>query len=170
MKQKLYLFLSMSIPFGLIMGLTTQNDKMPFYEVALWSGISFGLLMTIILSLIQMYYLNKTGNAGAKVTLVNERVVELNGSKREVMDHCRHALDAIESCSLLERNEGEGLIRAKAGRSLYSWGEDIVIRVQEMEEDRHKVMIRSAPAVKTTLIDYGKNLDNVKRIVQFLQP
>jgi len=169
MKQKLYLFLSMSIPFGLIMGLILHNDKLPFLNAALLSGLSFGLPMTIILSLVQVYYLNKTGNTGAKVTLVNEREVELDGSKREVMDICRHALDVIESCSLLERNEGEGLLRAKAGRSLYSWGENIVIHVQEVQDHRHKVTITSAPAVKTTVIDYGKNLDNVNRIVQFLQ-
>lgn len=168
MKQFLYTFLSTSIPFGFFMGLLFKHVGKSFLLTAVLFGALFGLAMATILWLIQAYHLKKTGNWGAEVKLINHAEIELSGTKQEVLDRCRRALDEINNCTLLERNLEEGLIRAKAGMTMYTWGDDITIRIEQNGDDRFKVLMTSRPSIRTTLVDYGKNLDNINRMKHFL--
>jgi len=49
-----------------------------------------------------------------------------------------------------------------------SWGEDITIETRSEADTVTRVTIISKPAVPTTLIDWGRNQENVNKIAQFL--
>ncbi len=48
-------------------------------------------------------------------------------------------------------------------------GDVISFEVHRIDDDRTQVKVSSRPAVPTTLVDYGKNLENVERIISFLK-
>jgi hypothetical protein len=45
-----------------------------------------------------------------------------------------------------------------------SWGEEIKIILKSKTKSEFEYMISSSPKLKTTLVDYGKNLENINRI------
>jgi hypothetical protein len=60
-----------------------------------------------------------------------------------------------------EANPEEGLIKARAGFSFRSWGENISVHV----DDAGTVQVTSECLMPTQLVDYGKNKSNVKRFL-----
>ena len=61
-----------------------------------------------------------------------------------------------------------GRINAKAGMSWKTWGEIITFSVNKKDENVMQIEISSRPSVRTTLVDYGKNIANVNSIVNYL--
>lgn len=168
MKQKLYLFLILSLFYGLIMGFLLSSNDRPFFLDALVSGILFGAVVIIIMMIVQKLHLRKTGNAGKKVQLINQAEFKLEGTKEQVIELCRNSLDSIKNSSVLEINREAGLIRAKAGMTWYTWGDEITFQIESIGDHNYSVSVTSRPMVKTTLIDYGKNLDNIQKIKSYL--
>ena len=60
--------------------------------------------------------------------------------------------------------EIENGILLKTGMTWKSWGEKIKIILQTKQGSNFDYQISSSPKLKTTLVDYGKNLENVNRI------
>ncbi len=50
-----------------------------------------------------------------------------------------------------------------------SFGEAISISIQNVSPETVSIRIKSEPAVKTTLVDYGKNYQNVEAIIDYLE-
>ena len=50
-----------------------------------------------------------------------------------------------------------------------TFGDVISLEVSNLDDDRTKVKILSRPLVRTTLIDYGQNLENVETIVGMMK-
>ncbi len=75
---------------------------------------------------------------------------------------------ALEDVLLVEgitiKSQKPGLIRAKAGLSLWSWGEDIEIHIGE-----GMARIRSSCSFPLQCVDWGKNRRNVEGIRRGLQ-
>lgn len=74
------------------------------------------------------------------------------------------ALRQDEVLGKLTMKETDGLVRLSTGMSMRSWGEKMSVKLVEVESDAYEYEIASAPKLKTTLIDYGKNFENVDRI------
>ena len=60
--------------------------------------------------------------------------------------------------------EIENGILLKTGITLQSWGEEIKIILKSNQENSYEYIISSSPKLKTALVDYGKNLENINRI------
>ena len=50
-----------------------------------------------------------------------------------------------------------------------TWGYIISFEVRKIDNDRTQIKVSSRPAVSTTLVDYGSNLENVEKIISFLE-
>lgn len=67
------------------------------------------------------------------------------------------------------KSKESGLILAKKGMSIKSWGEDITISISSSNATSSLLTIKSESSMKTTFLDYGANSSNVDKIVQAFQ-
>ena len=79
------------------------------------------------------------------------------------------ALEAIASIGGKVKSEDRatGLVEARISLSIWSWRENMELTV-EPEGAGSKVTVKSRSAKRTTLIDWGKNRRNVKRIIEYI--
>lgn len=77
------------------------------------------------------------------------------------------AVRAIESCGweITEENEKAGVVIAKTGMSLRSWGEEIVIQIST-EEGKTLIHVSSE---SSQLLDWGKSSENLKKLGEKLR-
>lgn len=168
MKQKLILFLVMSIIYGAGMALMLVGITESWLKYAIMSGLFFGLITTAILSLIQWINLKRTGQSASIVKVHNTLQLEIAASKQEAFGLCTHALQQVNKCSIEQSNFSLGRLTASAGMNWLTWGDEIELHIEETAHNQCVISLSSRPKVKTTLIDYGKNRDNIKRMVDFI--
>lgn len=89
-------------------------------------------------------------------------------AKEDVFDAIVTAIPTISGLTVHTVDKLSGRILAKAGVTLFSWGEDIPISVIEVSYGRTKVSVTSSP--KTGLMfggamDMGKNRQNIENIL-----
>jgi hypothetical protein len=82
------------------------------------------------------------------------------GSRADIV---RAAQDAAAQCGfkVSEANPDGGWVKARAGFSLRSWGENITISV----DDGGGLQVTSQCLMPTQIVDYGKNKSNVNRFM-----
>jgi hypothetical protein len=163
---KLYLkaFLVTGIPYGLIM---LGFDLFDGDGFRLWKFLFliffFGTTMSITLVSFHKNRLKKNGikeltdkNLGVNQT----KSLKSELSKIELIEKLK--LDPI--IGKMKMNETEKGIVLKTGVTWKSWGEEIKIILKSIKDKEFEYEISSNPRLKTTLVDYGKNLQNVNKI------
>lgn len=168
---KLYLktFLLTGLPFGL---LTQGFDLVGGGEFSLWKFLFmtffFGLTMSLILVSFHRYRLKKSGiqeltnqNVGVNQT----RIVKSTLTKAELIQK----LENDPVFGNINRKETETGIFFNTAMTWKSWGEKIEIRLKPHQEIGFEYHISSKPKLKTTLVDYGKNLENVDWIENMIK-
>jgi len=164
LKQKLILFLASSIPFGVIMGLLFVQDKSMWLKMSLLYGLLFGVLQTIVLSIIQAIQLRKFGDKGNKIKVNNSVKLVVDGLMSEIVDLCKQSINALEKGSIDRINKDEGEILARTGTTWLSFGESISYQVEQISDSHCSITVKSRPLLRTTVIDYGKSRDNIRKI------
>lgn len=78
------------------------------------------------------------------------------------------ATQAIEDCGweITGKDQETGVIIAKTGMSLRSWGEKIVIEFS-IKEGKTLMNISSEPT--SQLLDWGKSSENLKKLIEKLE-
>lgn len=66
-------------------------------------------------------------------------------------------------------DDANHVIEAKAGTSIFSWGENVTVAASDYGPSQTEVTIRSVSSFKLTLIDYGKNKGNVEQLANRLR-
>ena len=76
---------------------------------------------------------------------------------------------AIQKCgfNIESFDEKEGFIYASSPPSIFSWGEEINIKINKTSEGSTEVIVLSEP--KAQLFDWGKSRENEKRIMEILE-
>ena len=71
---------------------------------------------------------------------------------------------------LSELSDGAGgvVFRIDKGISMATWGHDITVHMSIHDDQRTKVELESKSALKTQVVDWGKNKKNVKEIEEQL--
>lgn len=168
---KLYLktFLLMGLPFGLF---TIGVDMAEGNGFNLWKFVSatffFGGVMSVILVSFHRYRLKKTG-----IQEITEENLRVSQSKRftsrltktEVIERLKN--DPI--IGAMKMTEVENGILLNNGMSWKSWGEEIQISFKSTMDSYFEYVVLSRPKLRTTLIDYGRNLENVNRIEALIE-
>jgi hypothetical protein len=163
---KLYLrtFLLLGIPYGL---LTAGFDFADGNGFRLWkflfSTFFFGVTMSFLLVSFHKYSLKKNGVQ--EMTDQNLGVSQKKNLKSEF--NKSELIEKLKSDPIIGKmkmQEIENGIILKTGMTLLSWGEEIRIILQTKGESDFDYQISSRPKLKITLVDFGKNLENVTRI------
>jgi len=163
MKLYLKLFLATGIPFGLIMGVMYGD-----LTKGLFVGLFFGFFMSLILGTLNIIFTKKsTSQDSSKATGVHQtKVLELQLPYDKTFDLCISSLDSVKG-TVKQEERSLGKVVAKTGMTWKSFGETIQFDVRKIDNEKTQVQISSKPALPTTLVDYGRNLENVEKITEF---
>jgi hypothetical protein len=83
--------------------------------------------------------------------------VRINSPRDQAINEIRSAVEK-KGWTISEFKASEGLILAKTKPSIWSWGEDVVIRVKALA-DGSMVEIESTPSAQ--ILDWGRSEGNV---------
>lgn len=161
-KFLLKIFIVTALLFGIMLVIPElfSNQKIEIKEISI-KALIFGLLMTIILGLLQMVKMKKNGIRNAsdldfKVSQKSTFTSKL--TLNEIFDELKTKYKSINLTS-------EKII-IRTSISLYSWGENIEITKGSTNDFEYE--ITSKPQLPTTLIDYGKNSENILKIKKII--
>ena len=161
---KIFLFAGVSYGFITLALSLIAGDK---DEFNLWSllitSFFFGIAMSLILVSVQKYRLKKNGvqeisdkNFGVSQTAY----IKSDLNKSELINKLKTD-PVIRKMTMIEIENG---ILLQTGMTWKSWGEEIKIILKTDQESDFEYEISSSPKLKTTLIDYGKNLENIDQV------
>jgi len=173
MNRNLKIFLSSGIPFGIFMAILFSLC----YGInvglsgGLISGLIFGFLMFIILGFLHSRAVQKIAGDRSEESMgtCQVRNTELQLSYNRTFDLCIKSLDLISRCRVHEESRSHGKIIARSSVNWKTWGDTISFDITGISDEKTAVTVTSRPTSWSTLVDYGKNLENVKTIVSFLE-
>lgn len=173
MNRNLKIFFISGIPCGifgavLFSSLYGINVGLP---AGLVFGLIFGFLMFIILGVLHSRAVEKIAGDRSKESMgtCHVRNIELQLSYDRTFALCIKSLDLISRCRVQEQDRSKGKIIARSSVNWKTWGDTITFEITGGSNDITAVTISSRPTSWSTLVDYGKNLENVKTIVCFLE-
>ena len=172
MRLYLRVFIWTGGPFGILIGLfyALMTNSLKGLLLGLYAGTAFGLFMSLIL--VTLHYLFSAKYRTIKGidigSVVQQKFMELDLSFDQAYDRCLQSINAIRKCKIESEDRSDGLINAKTSSSLKCFGENIEYRIWNSKNGITRVKIMSRPRLKTTLVDYSKNLDNIEKISSFL--
>lgn len=157
---KIFIVTALIFGFMLVIPELFSNQKIEIKEISI-KALIFGLLMAIILGLLQVVKMKKNGirNASDLDFKVNQKSTFTSKlTLKEIFDELKTKYKSINFTS--------DKIIIKTSISLYSWGENIEITKVRTNEFEYE--ITSKPQLPTTLIDYGKNSENILKIKKII--
>jgi uncharacterized protein (DUF1499 family) len=137
--------------------------------IGLSAGLFFGLFLAAFVTAAHHWRLKKTGMNPATTDTrvdVQERIT-LPLPSDQALALCRSAVTQVPRASDVQVDAAAAMVAARVGMSWASFGEHIECRVTPAE-GAAVVSIRSRPVLATTLVDYGKNRENVERIRAYM--
>jgi len=173
MSRNLKIFMASGIPAGSGMAIFYS----PFYGFSvglisgLISGAFFGILMVFILGFLHGRAVKKVAHGNAEVSTGTHHVreTELPLPYERAFDLCIASLGSLGRCRVYEEDRIRGKILARTGINWKTWGDTVCFEINRIDGGSTRVKVSSRPAARMTLVDFGKNLDNVQRIISFLE-
>ena len=162
------MFLAMSLPFGVIMGLVlSPTDPLLALQLGLSSGFAFGIAMTLILGTTHVIATSQGGKRSAVLGVRHCRTLSFPGDRQTLH---RLLQDAFAQLGVTEPSfDAEaGVLCGHTPWSLWGWGETLRAEIKPGASGLD-VRFTSTPRLAVSLVDYGNNLDNVERIVRILE-
>lgn len=160
----LKIFLLAGVSYGLVMLAFNWADGTPFHIWRfLFSTLFFGMAMSLLLVSLHTYRIKQRGIQEITedhLRLFQSQIFKTSLTHTELLERLKS--DPI--IAQMKATEIENGIQLSSGRSLYSWGEKITVLLKSEGPGEYEYEVTSRPKVKVTLLDYGKNLENVKRI------
>lgn len=173
MNTYLKIFLAMGIPYGIAIGVLFS---FPFgIPIGLVAGVAvcifFGGFFSLTLGLLHTWSVKRMsyGISEEAMGVHHVRNVELRLPYDKAYDLCIESISLIKKCRIKNEDRSQGKIEAKAGMTWKTWGDVISFDVRKIDIDKIQVEASSRPAVRMTLVDYGKNLDNVETLIEYLK-
>ncbi|MCE3550963.1 hypothetical protein LWC33_05765 [Pseudonocardia sp. RS11V-5] len=163
--SRLQLGLATGVPFGLFWGVLVALQGGPgetagpagygiLAVASILAGVLFGLVMALVLGHLQDRAARRTGVAG----VLARRDVRAAVSAAEVLARAGEAAALLPGGRLTAVDADRALLRT--GVTWRSWGERVEIEVRP-QGPAALVALRSRPLVPFTLVDQGRNAENV---------
>jgi len=133
-------------------------------KAAIFFGLLFSVLLVVVMMLLDLtvkLYLARGFGQGVW-ELEQTRVVEVDGTIKQVAAASRAALLSVPNVTNVIDDQDNLLARAKTGASWRSPGEDLEVEFNPVNESRWQVRCVSKPRSTDVVFDYGKNFENVE--------
>jgi len=172
MNRVMKIFLAAGLPFGTIMGALCSFRYGPQTGLicGLVSGLVSGLVLSLILGVLHIHAVKKVApelNAEA-YGISHVRNIRLHMPYDKAFDLCVRSLVRIKNCRSREQDRSQGRIIANTSVNWKTWGDTITFVLGKIDNENTEVKITSRPTARTTLVDYGKNLENIEMITGYL--
>jgi hypothetical protein len=148
------LFIGYSLPAAALIGLV--------------SGIAY--MMTLVVTHRQGIQRRGFNPTGQNLAVTHERTMHLRSPYESTFDLCKEALNRLPGTVFKQEDRSKGSLVARSKMKRADWGERIFFEIQSLADDTTRVAFSSRPMMPTTIVDYGKNLENVERIRSYLTP
>lgn len=163
-------FLVTTIAFGILMMIFDYATGSDIELISfLLTTVLFGLTMSLVFVTLQISELKRLGVeelTAESLSVEQHRRFESSITKQKAVE--RINIDPVYS-KMNIRKTANGL-RIKTPITLKSFGEIISIEFdQPLASDPLKITLTSRPKIKTTMVDLGKNLENVNSLYQLLK-
>jgi len=168
--QRFYvkLFLNMGVPYALFM---TLFDLFEGLDLSVWKFlflfVFFGGTMSLTLGSMHISRLRKKG-------MTTIRAKDLNVVQRFNL-HTILSINHIHDILLSDAQFGNmkmsilpDELQLRSKTSWFSWGEKIKIELLQNSDNQFEYAIQSRPIIWGTLVDGGKNFENVRRLEELL--
>jgi hypothetical protein len=96
-----------------------------------------------------------------------QSVFDVNLSQNDILRKLSQNIDNRKWSKAVNSDPSIGL-KYKIRTSFKSWGEIVFIKVSEITEKKSVIRITSKPLLFTTLLDYGKNRNNINYVKEIL--
>ncbi len=167
MKSVLILFLKIflfsTLFFGAISIITDFFFGDPFSERSLIKFAFYGIFMacTMVIGHIAAIRNKKLGPINAETIKVSQRKsIDSTLQQSELINK----LKGDPEWNGFDLRTSDTEINFNTKPSMWSWGEKVRIIIRDTENHLNRFEISSTPKMKWTLVDYGRNLQNVSRI------
>lgn len=154
------LFLRIGLPSGAVFGLITGLIERSA-ALGLVQGAIFGLLMGLVLTATTAA---RTRGRAPDLTTRSRMDVHLAQPPTEALDDIVAILARFGARNIVR---GADRVTARTGVGWFSSGERVEITVRP-DLDATIASITSRPRLRTTIADYGRNRENVERLVVLL--
>lgn len=137
---------------------------------AIFTGISYGICMSIIMGTLHIFCVAKLGYGLSKktITVKQTRYFDLMMTYEQAFNLCVMSLGVIRKSQLRQQNLFTGEISAHVHANKKNWGYLISFNISPLSKERTQIEVTSRPTLSTQLVDCGQNLKNVEKIVTFL--
>ena len=165
------LALGTGVPWGLLMatylGFLGIDDAARMLSVVAIGSVVYGLTMATILGGLQVLGATRAGAEplGDGLAVHQTSVHWVQGQQSAAMATVRRALACIGVAEVLEEAPDRIVVRTQW--SLWSWGEHISVDLLPAA-DGVQVELQSRPLSPNTMVDYGRNASNLRRITRTL--
>jgi hypothetical protein len=165
----LKVFLASGPPFGLLFGLVALLAGGPRTGliVGLLTGLAFGVPMALIIGSLHIARIGASGPGEVSGGTRASTVVELPMQMDRALHQAAGVLQSLGGFQIEQVDVTAGVLTARSGMTATSWGEQVTIEARPGPAGT-ALRIQSRPSMKLTLIDYGRNADNVRRIAEGL--
>ncbi|MGH9429482.1 MAG: hypothetical protein ACRD2L_24615 [Terriglobia bacterium] len=170
MNKYLTIFLKTGVFFGFAMGLfyAFQSSSLSAgVRGGLAAGALFGFAMAL-LSYAADRQLSRRGINPCNSDVRHYRLLIANGRINELFPLCKKALLSVKRCTLKTEDADSGVLSAKVGFSWKSFGELVRVAIKPDRDGKMLIEISSAPSAPLTMVDYGKNFENIVEIESYL--
>jgi hypothetical protein len=133
----------------------------------LTSGLFFGGSFALLLGLSQVFGSSKGGIQASDTDMTQERTLVIMGERDEVVREVRHAFETLGVRRVDIDDPQGGVLTGHTSAGLRSWGEHLTAVVKP-RGGVCEVTLSSRPRLPTTLVDSGKNMQNLDAIEQRL--
>jgi hypothetical protein len=133
-------------------------------KAAVFFGLLFSVMLVVVMIMLDLtvrLYIARGFTEGVW-ELEQTRVVEVDGTIKQIAAACRQALLSVPNVTNVTDDMENLLARAQTGASWRSPGEDIEVEINPVNESRWQVRCVSKPRSSKVLFDYGKNFENVE--------
>lgn len=166
--QFLKSFAVLGISYALIMIMMEffMGNEFDLYKT-LKTSIFFGLGMSAVFIGLQVYRLNQMGVtelSKENISVVQKRVFLSNLTKEKVVER----INIDSTCKRMKIRKTNSGLKLSTRMSMKSWGEVVYVDIEPADEKKIKISITSKPKIKTTIVDLGKNLENVNLLSTIL--
>ena len=172
MNRNLKIFLTNGIPIGIFMGILYSALYGLYAGLisGLSTGLIFGFLMFMILGVLHSRAVKTLAgeNTAEAMETCQVRNIKLQLPYDSTFDLCMESLNMISRCNVRQEDRSQGNIIARSSINWKTWGDTISFDIERTNDEYTNIKVSSRPTSWTTLVDYGKNLENVQKIAAFL--
>jgi len=137
----------------------------------IWDDLLLAAVLAFLLTVLQIATVKRLPfkKDTSAFNFAHARSLELALSYNEIMKLCIASLGGIHGTRMREVSYAHGRIIAIVPSTWRYLSQVIAFDVQELGASVCAVKVSSSPAVSAVRVDFGKNLENIEKIVAFLK-